>query len=182
MTGGTATAAAGEVAGQAVRTQRDDLEVPQPAERARGKAAGQPDAREAELDDRGVARDAGADTFQPTRAACRRGRTAAPTARPAAASVSSRTRCFFGACGVFLSSSSAAGPRSGRVRVQFWLHVSVSDQRERSDAPVKRRRHQPVATCCSGPTQKRDTCIGFKEHCVALDSSRGSQAKQWIHR
>jgi hypothetical protein len=103
MTGGTATAAAGEVAGQAVRTQRDDLEVPQPAERARGKAAGQPDAREAELDDRGVARDAGADTFQPTRAACRRGRTAAPTARPAAASVSSRTRCFFGACGVFLS-------------------------------------------------------------------------------
>jgi hypothetical protein len=105
MTGGTATAAAGEVAGQAVRTQRDDLEVPQPAERARGKAAGQPDAREAELDDRGVARDAGADTFQPTRAACRRGRTAAPTARPAAASVSSRTRCFFGACGFFLSSS-----------------------------------------------------------------------------
>jgi hypothetical protein len=118
----------------------------------------------------------------PTRAACRRGRTAAPTARPAAASVSSRTRCFFGACGVFLSSSSAAGPRSGRVRVQFWLHVSVSDQREWCDAPVKRRRHQPVATCCSGPTQKRDTCIGFKEHCVALDSSRGSQAKQWIHR
>jgi hypothetical protein len=70
MTGGTATAAAGEVAGQAVRTQRDDLEVPQPAERARGKAAGQPDAREAELDDRGVARDAGADTFQPSAHSC----------------------------------------------------------------------------------------------------------------